>query len=125
MIKNLLAAGGGPPGGNPITNPGLGTNLQGILAGGGGVYFFQLLIPRLIGWAFVIGTTLFVFMLLIGSVQWITSGGDKNALEAARGRISQALIGVIVLFSVFAIIKLIEVFFGISILAIDIGPLII
>ncbi len=122
--QNLLAGSGGP-GTLPVTNPALGPTLQSYLAGSGGILFVQTLIPSLIGLAFVAGVVIFFFMLLIGAIQWITSGGDKGNLEAARGRLSNALIGIVVLFSVFAIIKLIEGFFKISILTLDIGPLII
>ncbi|SRR5260221_9925444 len=123
-MKNLLAQGaekktGGaavPPAG--INNPALGS-----LNMNNGVSFFQKLIPSVIGLLFVGGSILFFFMLLIGAIQWISSGGDKGAVEAARGRLTQALIGIVVLFSAFAIIKLIEGFFGINILSIDIGPL--
>ncbi len=121
-LNLLAAAGGGSP---SITNPALGDTLQGILAGGGGLFFFQILLPSLIGLAFVVGVIVFLFMLLLGAITWIGSGGDKAAVEGARGRITHALIGIVVLFSVFAIIKLIEGFFGINILSIDIGPLII
>jgi hypothetical protein len=122
-MKNLIAASGG--GDQSITNPALGPSLQGISAGGGGILFFQALIPSLIGLSFVIGSIIFFFMLLIGAIQWISSGGDKAAVESARARVAQALVGVIVLFSAFAIVKVVEEFFGINILAIDIGPLII
>jgi hypothetical protein len=37
-------------------------------------------------------------------------------LEGARGTITSALIGLVILFAAFAIIKLIQTFFGISIL---------
>ncbi len=112
--------GGCPIGVSGINNPALGN-----LSNCDSVFFFSQLIQGLIGLAFVVGSVLFFFMLLIGAIQWITSGGDKGAVEAARGRVTQALIGIVVLFSVFAIIKLIEGFFGINILLIDIGPLII
>src|SRR3972149_2479169 len=123
-MKNLLAAAGpsnpNAPLINNITNPALGKlNLN------TGVNFLKQLIPSLIGLAFAVGVIIFFFMLLIGAVQWITSGGDKANLESARGRIMSAIIGLVVLFSVFAIIKVIQTFFGISILSIDIGPLII
>ncbi|HEX6977131.1 MAG TPA: hypothetical protein VF185_02100 [Patescibacteria group bacterium] len=113
MKNKLLAA-------DSISNPALGN-----LNTNSGVTFFQKLIPSLIGLAFVAGVLIFFFMLLLGAIQWITSGGDKGALEGAKGRLTNALIGIIVLFAVFAIIKLIEGFFGISILTLDIGPLII
>lgn len=108
----------GNGGSTGINNPAIGK-----LNENNGVSFVQQLIPSLIGLAFIVGALLFFFMLLISGLQWITSGGDKASVEAARGRITQALIGIVVLFSVFAIIKLIENFFGISILALDIGPL--
>jgi hypothetical protein len=103
-----------------ITNPAIGN-----LNNNSGVQFFQKLIPSLIGLIFVAGAIIFFFMLLISGIQWITSGGDKAAVEGAKGRLTQALIGIVVLFSAFAIIKLVQGLFGINILSIDIGPLII
>ena len=102
-----------------ITNPALG----GELSKNTGVEFFQKLLPALIGLGFVAGAIIFFFMLMIGAIQWMSSGGDKGALESARGRIASALIGIIILFSVYAIIKLVESFFNINILTLDIGPL--
>jgi hypothetical protein len=103
-----------------ITNPAIGN-----LNNNSGVQFFQKLIPSLIGLIFVAGAIIFFFMLLISGIQWITSGGDKTAVEGAKGRLTQALIGIVVLFSAFAIIKLVQGLFEINILSIDIGPLII
>lgn len=116
MINNLLA--GGPN--NGITNPVLG-NLGDL----SGTDFFKQAIPALIGYGFVIGTVIFLFMIIIGAVRWISSAGDKGALESARGTITNAIIGIIILFSLFAIIRLIQTFFGITILTLDIGPLVI
>lgn len=102
-----------------ITNPALGPALQGKT----GIGFFQSFIPAAIGLAFVIGTLIFFFILVIGAIQWIVSGGDKAAIESARGKIGNALVGIVVLFSVFVVIMLVEGFFGIKILTLDIGPL--
>lgn len=104
-----------------ITNPTLGEGLQGKTGTG----FFAALIPSLVGLTLVVGVLIFFFTLVIGSIQWITSGGDKNSLEAARSKITNGLIGLIVLFVSFAIIQFIETFFSINILTIDFGPLII
>lgn len=124
-MSNYLLAGSTNP--DTITNPVLGPNLQDAIGEGGAspAWFFQTLIPKLITIGFVIGVVVFFFMLIVGAIQWISSGGDKQGLEAARGRITSALIGIVILFSIFAIIKLIEIFFGISILTLDIGKLII
>jgi len=104
-----------------ITNPALGQQLN----NNSGISFFQELIPSLVSLAFIAGAILFFFMLIVGAIQWITSGGDKAAIEGAKSKLTQALIGVIILFSVYAIIHVIENLFGVNILVLDIGPLII
>jgi len=107
-------------GSNSITNPVLG-NLGNL----SGSEFFAKVIPTAVGLGLVIGVLVFLFMLITGAIQWISSGGDKQALESARGKITNALIGLIILFAAFAIIQVIERFFGINILTLDIGPLVI
>lgn len=122
MLETLAQ---GPRGLNPpsieseITNPALGEGLQGLSGAG----FFQKFFPAAIGLGFVIGVVLFFFIMIIGAIQWITSGGDKTALESARGKIINAVIGIIVLFALYALISLLETFFGINIKTLDIGPL--
>lgn len=106
-----------------IGNPALGPTLQGFLSSEGGTAFFSKLLPNAIGLAFLVGVLIFFAMLVWGAITWISSGGDKQALEGARGRITSALIGLVLLFASLAIIKLIEAFFGISILTLDIGAL--
>lgn len=107
---------------SPISNPALGKELNAIPDG---VSFLQKFIPRAIGLAFVVGALVFFFIMIIGAIQWIASGGDKTALEGARGKITSAVVGLIILLSVFAILKVIQNFFHINILSIDIGPLVI
>ena len=102
-----------------IENPALGPGLRGQT----GIGFFQQFIPNLVGLGFVIGSLVFFFVMMVGAIQWITSGGDKAALEGARSKLVNAIIGFIVLLAVFALLKIIEDFFGINILTLDIGPL--
>lgn len=59
------------------------------------------------------------FYLLLGGIQWITSGGDKAGLEAARNKIIHAIVGLIVVFSAWAITLLLQSFLNITIL----GPI--
>ncbi len=112
MIKTVKAA-------EPIGNPALGGSLQSK----SGIGFFQDLVPRMIGLAFVVGALVFFFIMIVSAIQWITSGGDKAAVEGARGKITNAIVGIVILLSTFALLKVIEDFFGINILALDIGPL--
>lgn len=118
---NLLA--GAPGGPSEIKNPVLGPALQGYANSEGGNQFFSALLPNAIILTFIVGSLIFFFMLVTGAIQWISSGGDKQALEGARGKITNALIGLVLLFAALAIIRLIESFFGVSILTLDIGPL--
>ena len=117
-MTNLLAQ-------SPIGNPILGPTLQGFLADPGGTAFFSNLLPRVVALAFIIGCLIFFFMFVWGAITWISSGGDKQALESARGRITSAIVGLVVLFVSLAIIKFIENFFGVKILILDIQPLLI
>lgn len=103
----------------PITNPVLNTSVQNLT----GNQFFARLLPSLITLGFVVGSIVFVFMLIIGGIQWITAGGDKAALESARSKIMNALIGILILFSLYAIVNVVQRFFGINILRLNIEAL--
>lgn len=56
---------------------------------------------------FIFASIIFLFMIIISAVQWITSGGDKEAVAKARGRITWAIIGITVLALAFVIAKLV------------------
>lgn len=98
-----------------ITNPILPTPSTGS-SGNAGVTFLQKSIPAAISLGFVVGAVVFFFILIIGAIQWISSGGDKQTVETARGKVTNAIIGLIILFAVFAILQLINTFFKIQIL---------
>lgn len=65
---------------------------------------------------FIAGLAFFVY-LIIGGLQWITSGGDKAGTEAARNRITAAFIGLVIVVAAFAITLIVERVFGIRILS--------
>lgn len=60
------------------------------------------------------GIATFVYMVL-GGVQWITAGGEKDKVKDAREKITQAVIGLAVLASAWAVYSLVDYFFGIGI----------
>ncbi len=106
-----------------IENPALGPALQNLIKTEGGTGFFTTLLPNIITLLLIVGALVFFFMLVVGAIQWISSGGDKQGLESARGKLTNAVLGIVILFAAFAIITLIENFFGIKILTLDIGAL--
>lgn len=69
-------------------------------------YGFLLIVAGLLAFAF----------LILGGIQWITSGGDKAGLEGARNKIIHAIVGLIVVFSAWAITLLVQQFIGYTIL---------
>ena len=83
---------------NPEESPGLFANFFSALIG--------LLLTIATLWAFV--------NLIQGGLQWISSGGDKSALEGARNRITQEIIGLLITFAVWAVYLVILQLLGIS-----------
>lgn len=65
--------------------------------------------------AFGIAVLLVLVYLVWGAFDWITSGGDKDAVAKARNKIINALIGLAVLAIAFALAKVAAQFLGFSI----------
>jgi hypothetical protein len=63
----------------------------------------------------VVAAFVLFFILVIGGIRWIVSGGDKANTEAARSQITAALVGLVIVFAAWAIVQLINTFFGINI----------
>ncbi|MFA9289263.1 MAG: hypothetical protein ACEQSA_05295 [Weeksellaceae bacterium] len=57
---------------------------------------------------FVLAGLAALFYMLIGAFSWITSGGDKDAVGAARDKIQAAVVGVILIVAVLAVIWTLE-----------------
>lgn len=70
------------------------------------------LISNVIGGMIIIGFITAFFYLITGAFHWITSGGDKANLENARGKIIQAIVGVIILVAAWAVMSVVAQFFG-------------
>lgn len=64
--------------------------------------------------AFIIAILVALAFLILGGIKWITSGGDKGGVEAARNQIIAAVVGLIVVFLAFFILNLVLGLFGLS-----------
>jgi hypothetical protein len=69
-------------------------------------------IQALIGLIFIVAALLVFVFLVWGGIQWMTSGGDKGATEAARNRITAALIGLGIVAVSWALVAIVGRFFG-------------
>ncbi len=74
------------------------------------------LISALVGALLVVAALLAFFFLILGGIQWITSGGDKTGMEAARNKITHAIVGLVIVGAAWAIMLLIQNFLGITII---------
>lgn len=69
-------------------------------------------VSNIITLSFTIALLVVLVMLIWGAFEWITSGGDKEAIGKARGRIINALIGLAVLAIAFALARVAAQFLG-------------
>jgi len=83
----------------------------------GGLKDIASIISSLVSLMFLVaGLATFIYLIL-GGLQWITSGGDSKKTEAAGKQITNALIGLGIVACAWALMKLIETFFNIHILS--------
>ena len=73
-------------------------------------------ISTVIGFMTVVAFIWFTFVFITGAISIIGSGGDKNALEAAKKKLTTGLIGLVITIAAVFIISLIGTIFGIDIL---------
>ena len=64
------------------------------------------------------------FYLLWGGIQYINAGGDKEGTDKARKKLTAALVGLAIVFSVYALLSIISTLFGVELLTLPIKPLI-
>lgn len=79
---------------------------------------FETAIGAILGLA---GIVLFL-MLIIGGFRYISSGGDPKSAGAARGTLTFAIIGLVVIAGAFLILRFIEDFTGATVTQFKIGP---
>lgn len=77
---------------------------------------FNNVISMIIGIMSVIAGIWFIFILVTGAVSLITSAGDKQAVEAARNRVTTGLIGLVIVIAAIFILDLVGGLIGIDIL---------
>ncbi len=77
------------------------------------------MIKNIITLVFVVAAVITFAYLIYGAISWITSGGDKSKVEAARNRITSAVIGLLILAATWAIFLLVmQIAFGQSTISI-------
>lgn len=111
-MTNLLA--------QRIYNPALNGAVGNLPSSGKGTDIIQIFLSNGMTFAFGLGALVLIVMLLIGAYEYITAGGDKDALQRSTKRMTQAVIGLIILFSIYLIANVLGMLFGINILQLNI-----
>lgn len=74
------------------------------------------LISALVGLLLILSALIAFFYLILGGISWITSGGDKAAMETARNKITHAIVGLIIVGAAWAVMILVQNFLGVQII---------
>jgi hypothetical protein len=74
------------------------------------------LVSALVGVLLIISALMAFFYLILGGISWITSGGDKAAMETARNKITHAIVGLIIVGAAWAVMILVQNFLGVQII---------
>lgn len=69
-------------------------------------------LTNLVALIYTLAAVVFIFMLLWGAYDWITSGGEKEKMQTAKERITQAFVGIILFAAAFAVIAILGRFTG-------------
>jgi hypothetical protein len=101
--------------GNPALNQSVTPNTQ------GGASFLARAIPAFVTIVLIVGVVAFLFMLISGGISWMSSGGDKSKIESARTRVTNALVGIVLLLSLYAVLGTLEYFFNVNLTAFRFG----
>ena len=73
------------------------------------------IVPPLVSTIFILAIVVAIFYLVWGGFKWLTSGGDKAAVQAAREHIVAAIVGLVLIFLAYFILNvLLQFFFGIN-----------
>lgn len=79
----------------------------------GGITTLQHIIQVFINIFLIIIVVLAVFYIILGGFTWMTSGGEKSKIQTAKLQLTYAIIGLIISFLAFIIIKAVGNFFSI------------
>ena len=87
----------------PLANPGTGA-----------VGIFSKFISGVIGVLTIVAILWAIFSIITGAISIISSGGDKQALESARKKITTGIIGLVIVLIALLLIELVGYFLGLK-----------
>lgn len=70
------------------------------------------IISSLLPYLFVFAGLALLVYLILGGFQLLTSGGDPKAVDSAKGKITAAVIGFLIIFTSYWLVQILQVIFG-------------
>lgn len=73
------------------------------------------IITQLLPYILVIAGLVLFILLIIGGFGFLTSGGSPDKMKAAQGKITSAIIGFVIIFISYWLVRILEIMLGIQI----------
>jgi hypothetical protein len=89
-----------------------GSNIDGSTS----IENLENIISTVIGVITVVGSIFFIINFIIAAFNWITSDGDQGKLKSARDRMTQSVIGLVIVVASYSLIALLGSIVGIELL---------
>ncbi len=81
-----------------------------------GAGIFVGAISNIVGFLTAVAIIWFIFQFIIGAISWISAGGDAKAVEAAKGKLTNAVVGIVIVFTALVLVSAVGALLGINIL---------
>jgi len=96
----------------PISNPALKNPLSQV--GDASLGYFNSVLQAVFSIFFIVGIIYFVWHFIMGGFHFISQEGDPKKIETAKHEFTYAILGLVVIFMVFAVLKFIGYVTGIT-----------
>ena len=107
---------------DPIEGPGpFGNDLSNITSA---TSQFTAIISTIIGTMTIGAGIWFVFQILTGAIAWIGASGEKDKLQMAQKRITNAVVGLVIVVAALVLVTVVGSLLGFEILNIDLTKLV-
>lgn len=78
------------------------------------------LINAAVNMVLIVAALLFVFSILTGGIKMILSAGKGDKMDEAKRHLVNAMVGIFIVFSIYAAMNLVSTFYGIDLLTFEI-----
>ena len=79
--------------------------------------FVASIIQNLIRLLLIVAFIVFLLWTIFAGIRFITAGGDEKAVGSSWSQIYWGLIGMIIVVGAYAILRIVEIFFGVNIVS--------